>query len=712
VQRAELLVQRAELLMTTPGGGRARAALRDQRGTAFLMGLMLVMVMTLLGVALFEMSTIEAGLARSDALEIQAFYCAEAEAARVYALYAPANDPEAPANDAKLGSQRFGDTSLTLANGQYFSSALAEVVNDVVRVTATCRLPNGRTRTVQRNGKREYPNPLFNYAEAGAGGDPQSVFGDMVLGTDSMGRADWINGNIYVSGNVYLRGEGKVGFDPPILPAITVAPGKAVTSTSSRFDAAGAGMVAQGQVTPLPVLSNPPPADPGIIDQIRLAVTSDGAPKMKGRYQGATVYNLTEIFAQLGATNEGNRERNLARPGNCTFGVASSDVKCQIWQDLVILGPRQTCVSGNCGPGSAEKPSYFFMGLPRSPSVVPQGTPFSDIYAAAVTFSPELRQLGFTPQYGSLGSRLDAILGANPNGEGRVDRLVDLTVGIDETGKGIERPPSIFYVDGYWRTDGSASGFAYNGRGTIVASKSVILSDSLLYLGDMSNVNPVAPEAGCANPSDRGRCGAADMLGIMAQENIWVGDPDGQIHQVDALMLAGNDVNLVQYAASAATCCDGVNNPLTFNGTVLGLRGTALARDWADPTPGRQEADCNAAQPPCRPVTFVQTDTSCGGAGCWRFLSKDPVTGLFVVDTELSGFQEGCVTTQAQPLMPWRCPPGSRRVTHFQLSINYDKRLQEHPELIPPGLPTGGQTGYWRLAARLWKDCGSNPACP
>ena len=202
------------------------------------------------------------------------------------------------------------------------------------------------------------------------------------------------------------------------------------------------------------------------------------------------------------------------------------------------------------------------------------------------------------------------------------------------TAKGMERQPSIFYVDGYWRTDGSASGFAYNGRGTIVASKSVILSDSLLYLGDMSNVNADAPKGGCAEPNDRGLCGAADMLGIIAQENIWIGDPSGQIHEVDAVMLAGRDINLVQYAASAATCCEGSSNPLTFNGAVLGLRGTALARDWADPTPGRQDADCNAAQPPCRPVTFVRADTSCGGTrGCWRFLSKDPATGLFAVDT-------------------------------------------------------------------------------
>jgi hypothetical protein len=709
-------VQRAELLMTTSGAGRrlSQAALRDQRGTAFLMGLTIVMVMTLLAVALFEMSTIEAGLARSDALDIQAFYCAEAEAARVYALYAPAND-----RNAELPSRSMGDTSLTLANGTYVSSASAGVIDATgvvtVAVKATCRLPTGRTRTVQRNGTREYLNSILQFAEAGAGADPdtgaQSVFGDMVLGG-----ADSIIGDVYVSGNVHLRGAGSVkGYGMPDPSAITVAPGKAVT-ISPPFAAAAAGPWAEGQVTPLPVLSNP--QGTGIIDHIRLAVTNaDGTPKMTGRYQDATVYNLREIFAQLGATNEGNRERNLARPSRCTFGVVSSDVKCQIWQDLLILGPRQMCASSSCVPelaGPTDKPSYFFMGLPRSPSTAPQGTPFSDIYAAAVTFSPELRQLEFTTQYSSLGSRLDAILGANPTGEGRIDRLVDLTVGMDpQTGKGMERKPSIFYVDGYWRTDGSASGFAYNGRGTIVTSKSVIFSDSLLYLGDMSNVNADAPEAGCPSTTDRGLCGAADMLGIIAQENIWIGDPNGQIREVDAVMLAGRDVNLVQYA-TAATCCDGVSNPLTFKGTVLGLRGTALARDWADPTPGHQDVACNAAQPPCRPVTFVRTDTTCGGTGegCWRFLRKDPATGLFAVDTTLSGFQDRCVTTQAQPLTPSSCPPGSRRVTHFQLTINYDTRLHEHPELVPPGLPTGGRTVYRSLAGLLWKDCGSNPACP
>jgi hypothetical protein len=696
-------VQRTELLMTTPGAGchLAQAALRDERGTAFLMGLTIVMVMTLLGLALFEMGTIEAGLARSDAWDIQAFYCAEAEAARVYALYAPANDP-----NAELGPRSFGDTSLALANGRYVSSASADVdATGAVTVTATCRLPTGRTRTVQRNGIRGYPNPILKFAQVGGGGDPQSVFGDMVLsGVDS------ISGDIYVSGNVHLREGGMVtGYGAP---AITVAPGKDVTSTNPRFVADAVGAVGRGQVTPLPVLSSAEGS--GIIDQIRSKVTNaDGTPKMTGRYQDAIVYNLGEIFAQLGATNEGNRERNLARPSGCTFASVSSDVKCQIWQDLVILGPRQTCGSTPCESGPTDKPSYFFMGLPRSPSVAPQGTSFSDIYAEVVRSSHEFDQLRFTTQYSSLGLRLDAILGDRPNGE-KIDRLVDFTVGIDPaTGKGMERPPSIFYVDGYWRTDGSESAVAYNGRGTIVASKSVILSDSLLYLGNTSNVNADAPRGGCANPNDREHCGAADMLGIIAQENIWIGDPRGQIHEVDAVMLAGNDINLVEYAASAAACCNGASNPLTFNGAMLALRGTALARDWADPTPGHEYADCTAAQPPCRPVAFVWPDPTCGGTdgGCWRFLRTDPATGLFAVDTTLSRFQ-GCVATPAQPLTASSCPQG-RRVTHFQqLTINYDKRLLEHPELIPPGLPTGGRTAYNSLAARLWKDCGSNPACP
>jgi len=227
-------------------------------------------------------------------VDIQAFYCAEAEAARVYACYARAKTPA-----EELACQSPGQTPLTLANGSYVSRVSAEVIDRVVTVTATCDLPTGRNRTVQRNGKRAYPDPILRFAEAGAGADPvtgvQGIFGDMVLGV-----ADSISGDIYVSGNVHLRGEGIVtGYGPPDPPAITVAPGKQVTITQPLVPPPSEVRPS----TPLPVLSNAEGG--GIIDKIRLAVTNkDGTPMMTGTYQNATVYNLGEIFVQLGATNE------------------------------------------------------------------------------------------------------------------------------------------------------------------------------------------------------------------------------------------------------------------------------------------------------------------------------------------------------------------------------------------------------------------------
>ncbi len=230
--------------MTTPGVARriVQVALRDQRGTAFLMGLMIVMVMTLLGVALFEMSTIEAILARSDALDIQAFYCAEAEAARVYACYGRAKDRprSSPARAPSTLRSRSPMARTSRASRRWSTTG-------VVTVTATCKLPTpGAPGRCSATGNERTPtpssgSPRSRRARTPVGGH-RSVFGDMVLGgTDS------IIGDIYVSGNVHLRGEGTVtGYDTPDPPAITVAPGKAVTSTSPPFDAGAAGPWATG----------------------------------------------------------------------------------------------------------------------------------------------------------------------------------------------------------------------------------------------------------------------------------------------------------------------------------------------------------------------------------------------------------------------------------------------------------------------------------
>lgn len=721
------------------GGGRLwRLTRADERGTALIMGLVLVMVMTLLGVALFEMSTIEAVLARSDVSDMQAFYCAEAEAARIYNLYAPGNDPL-----GMLGSQTFAATALALANGTYVfnGSAAIDAGLGVVTITATCTLPNGRSRTVQRKGTRQYLNPGYQYAVVSGGFNPatgaQEFLGDFSLAGDGVpvrvggpyaGGADSIKGDVYVSGNVYVRGQASVtGYSASdSQPTVTVYPGRTVASASSGFDPSAPGAVGQASLNPMPVLSNDQGS--GVIDRIRQVVDPPGSvPAMTGTYNGSPVYNLSEIFRQLGTSNEGNIERNLCRPGTscspnlpeplCTFGVASTEPRCRIWQDLVIIGPKETC-NPTCQAdvqGPADKPSYYFMGLPRGPSTSPQQTGFDTIYAAAVNTSAELRQLGFTTRYSSLGARLDALLGTNPDGEGRVTRLVDLTVGTDPTtGQSILRPqPPIFYVDGYWRTDRGMAGFAYNGRGTVVATKSMIVSDNLLYLGSLSNVNTALPASSVCptGTADRTNCGLADMLGLIARDDIWMGDSNGTVHEISAVMLAGRDFNFFEYTSSGS-CCNGPSNPVTFNGTVMATRQAALVRDWADPSAGHESAQCNMAQSPCRPVVFFPSDTSCGASGCWKFMAMDPTTGFLSMDSSRPAFRDGCVTVSSSPLTPSACPPGSRRVTHFQLNVNYDARLRTAPELTPPGLPAGGAMIYKTLLAGSWKDCGGNPSCP
>src|SRR5215831_4319109 len=353
------------------------------RGSALLLGLYMLMVLSLLGVGFLEMTRIEASLVTKDQLELQAFYCADAQAARIYNLYElnRANNQTGDPNGT-LGPQTFGPTILPLASGKFRFRGSATVASgsQVVTITATCTLVDsttladtGTTRTVQRGGSRAFLNPGYQYTLAAGGFNTatghQDFLGDLILGGNggpvkssgnnySLGK-DTITGRVYVAGNVYLGGESAVNpygpGDPG--PRITVYPGRSVVDKSSGFDDTAAGAVAYSSLNPMPVLSNA--QGTGLIDQIRAAVTPAGVAAMKGTYNGTTVYNLTEIFNQLGQTNEGNNERNLARPSGCTFGVASGDPKCQVWQDLVIVGPKQLCAP-SCGGvmGPTDKPSY------------------------------------------------------------------------------------------------------------------------------------------------------------------------------------------------------------------------------------------------------------------------------------------------------------------------------------------------------------------
>jgi len=718
----------------------ARAALGGQGGSALVLGLVVVLLAGLLGLALFELGVIEAGLVTRDIAEVQAFYCAEAQAARLYNLYDLAVDP----TGTRAATDAF---TVALAGTNYTVSGAATVDagSQTLTVTATCTLADGRSRTVRRLGTRLYLP--FEHAAASLGYTcptcPQALVGDLNLGGSGdpayaggtmAGGRDVVNGDVYVAGRLMLRGQSTITGHSATdaMPSVTLSDGGVVTNQSSAFDPSAPGAVGSGAY-PRPHLTSPDGT--GGLDQIKAAVTNpDGTPRMKGTWGNSVVYNLAEIFNQLGEVSEGNKERNLARPAGCTFGLASADPLCQVWQDLVIVGPRRTCApecaSGVIGP--TDRPSYYFMGLPRAPGLAPQQTTFSTIFDAAVAASPELRQLGFVAgQYASLGQRMDTLLGPSPAGGSRVTRLVDLTVGVDGlTGQSqVRSGPPIFYVDGYWRVDGGTS-FAYNGRGTIVATKSMIISDNLLYLGQTDNVNLTLPPStgSCAPPAnDRTNCGVADLLALIAQEDIWIGDPgpSGQtLHQIQGLMLAGRDANMFNYT-SAGGCCEGTANPVVIDGALVASREFVMLRDWAYPGDDRQgpHQRCTAAGAGCRPVALLRFDPAnpanphpfCAAKGwleCWLFMALD-ANGVLIPDGSLQhkAFLGGCEDPAVDPSSP--CPrPDQRRITHFRMIVNYDARVRSHTGVVPAALPSGGNLIYRGLGGIRWKDCGSNnPSC-
>ncbi len=696
--------------------------LGDERGSVLLLGLVMVFVMTLLGVALFDLTTIEAGLVRGDLSDAQAFYCAETALAYTY------GNPTRTATIGALGpgatltyqGVSAGGANVSTVNGAYPVTVIA-TGGTTPTITATCTLPNGTSRTVRLG--LTYLNSGYEFAATSGGGD--FYLGGTGAPTKSgssnyVGGADKVNGDIYASGTVALRGDAAIipchSTSPPCdpsdnNPAITSA---AVAGSSTAFNPSAPGNYGTG--------TKAMPSVTGIVDDIRAAVTVNGQPVMTGTYNGSTVYNLSKIFATLGTTNEGNIERNLARPSGCTFGVATTDPKCQVWQDLVYVGIKST----TSDPGPTDATSYYFMGIPRAASSTPQQTSFPALYYAMVNASAELRQMGFTPgtgtgtNMGNLGSRLDALAGQDTANlvvnEGNIPRLVDFTVRTDASGTTVLRPkPPIFFADdGHFRV-ADGTNYAFNGMATVVTTKSIILSDNIIYLNGKDNANVTLP-ASCADSNDRTGCGVADGLGLVAQNDIWIGDSGnaGQTVQfVSGVMLAGRDINYLDYTSSSS-CCGGPANPITVNGTLMAVRDLTLARDWSDPRTNKDSSTCDSAGGRCRPIRYFPNDTSCGVTGCWKYLTIDTVVGsatygALIVDSALASFKGGCEAPAYPP--GTTCPAGTRRVTHFQLNINYDKRFWNNAALIPPGLPAGGNKIFQRIAAGTWKDCGANPQC-
>jgi hypothetical protein len=232
----------------------------------------------------------------------------------------------------------------------------------------------------------------------------------------------------------------------------------------------------------------------------------------------------------------------------------------------------------------------------------------------------------------------------------------------------------------------------------------------------------------CAAPAnDRTNCGLADMLAMVAQEDIQFGDPSSSgatIRRVQALMLAGRDASMLSYT-SEGTCCEGTANPLDIAGSLIAGRQFAMIRDWAYPADDRHGRNqrCDLAAAGCRPVTLLRSDPAdpsrphpyCAEKGwleCWVFM-KLGQDGRLVPNEGLKhrAFLGGCEPPAVDP--DARCPlEGQRRITHFRLTLNHDARARTSPSVIPSGLPGGGGSPLLRLGDTRWKDCGSNnPSC-
>jgi hypothetical protein len=593
-----------------------RLPLRDDSGSVFLLGLVMVGVMMLLGIALFDISTFESRLVGVDVDSAQAFHCAEAGLAQAI------SNNQTAITIQTAPAVTFDSLALTTGNGAYSASAVSTIIPTIDGpnrfLTSTCTSPSGVTRTIRAT--LNFLAPFFEYA-AGAGG------GDLFLrGTDApnfsgSGGADVINGDVYVKGNVFLNEQAQVNpfSTSDDRATISVVTGFSVNDNSSAFPRAG-------DLDPTATVSDGDIPHPNVTQYVTdvlaapaAILNSGGNVRLTGSFQGNTVYYLKEIFNVLGT----NSDQSLRLP------TCNPCPERAVYDQLQAFGIKKN--PGNSGGQSRAAEDAATVG--------------DDYYFD--------------------GRNVGEVFSSPKRGERGAQRRIDLG-----------STPPVFMVDGHLRFHATdAFGFAIDGRATFVTTQDVIISDNLIYL----------------NGNAETRLDRADLIGIVAQRDIWFGDPRfGTFAEGSGVMLAGRDFNFMFFKQDG-TCCRTPENAVTLNGTMLAERQIKMFRDWADPN--NSKGSCSPGSTNCKPVAFFPDDTTCKAAsGCWRLLKID-ASGEVVKDTSLAGFADG-----------------ARLVTHYQMTINYETRLQTNPELVPPGLPTGRGRILGSPALIAWHEC-ANPSC-
>ena len=625
-----------------------RLTLGDERGGILLSGIMLVAVVTLLGVALFDLATIEARLTAGDAVSNQLLYCAEGALGRTMADSAAGGRFETITNTLQAtpgGTVTWNETvttqAVSCANTITFTDDTAKS-RRLLQATSTA--PSGVQRSVRI--QLTFLAAPFQYALVGNNGDFY-IGGTGSVPSSGPGGADVINGDIFVNGRVLIgtppsscNGSGCVS-DAKITPRSTTDATSTVTLTTgtawtqSQADNSSA-WPSTGDTNPFGYnASMPQPDVVGYVGSVKSAVgITAGNPtgNMTGTLAGSQVFNLSAIFAALGANSNGS----LKQPSGCSCGGATGN--CLIYCQLQPLG-----VMMNPSDRASENAS----------------TTGNDFYFDGAGTGEQVSSQGKTGQQGA-------------------QRLLDFSA--------VSTAPPIILADGNaWFNQIGSYGFAVNGRATIVSTNDITLADNLIYKDGLGTTGAAT----------------ADMLGLIAQRDVWYGDPRfGTFVEGSGIMLAGRDFNFVFLDNSGNPKPPA--NPIILNGTMLANRQVAVFRDFANTSGSSSSAQCdsNSDGTTCQPIRFDPNTTSCGGSGgCWRFLKRD-ASGNIIYDTSKTPFRECGASAPS-------CPSGTRRISHFQMTLNYDNRLFTNASLVPPGLPTGQGVNF----ANTWKDWQECPPC-
>ncbi len=695
---------------------------QEERGSVFLASVMLLAVMTLLGAALFDLASIEAALSTADTAWNQLLYCANGALTRVMidTSTAPAGRMTQIVNALATpgASITWGPETLSTGTFSGFTCRNTTVFFDDTSTTpprrflqATSTAPHGTQRTVRI--QLNFTAPSFGYAASGQADFMIGGSGGIPRAGGGPGGGDIVNGDIFVGSGRVFAGTPSAPDAAGVASTACIDAGHACSSTAQinprdttdsnpticvptgspvdtgrspttarRGPASGLAQCPSADNQPFAKVTPVPAPDvQGYVNQIMTTVglVENGSPSagnMTGTFQGSPVYNLTKIFNVLGRNSS---DGTLNLPSGCGCTGVSTNQNCVVYCQLKPLGIMQNPQQGNYGPASntTPEPDYFING----------------VYTSSVEQCKSgSGGSGFTCGYTSPG-----VTGVNG-----AKSLTDF--------RGVSGSAPILIADGnMWFNDDNSFGFRVNGRALVVATKDVYISDNILYsngIGPKSVPRPALVPLGCAagagatNPAcDPAR---ADMLGIIAKRDIWYGDPlHATFHEGSAIMLAGRDFNYVFF--------DGTNTPKTpdgpfiLNGTMLANRQIAVLRDFAQPIEANRGTACPKASTGCLPIAFDPVDVSCGSAsGCWRFLVRDVITGVISYDTTKPSFKE-CGSNFGT------CPAGSRRITHFQMSLNYDPRLYaKDSPLQPPGLSvqllTSTSPGQVIKFANSWKS--------